>query len=307
MGAEEHGDYASRMSVRVRMAPSPTGLLHIGNVRTLLFNWLFARARGRRVPAPHREHGHARARSYEATEQIQESLRWLGLDWDGEVTFQLDRHGATRARSRERTRGRRKRRTRTRARSASACPTRASPAFDDVVLGRIEVAERRARGPRPRPLRRPADVQLRLAARGLLGRDHARHPRRRTTSRTRRSRSTCCARSAPSSPSTRTCPNVNGADGAKLSKRHGAVSVDEFRRGRLPARGAHELPRAPRLGAGRRDDDHVARRARRALLARARRREPGDLRLREARLDERRLPACAAGGRVRRAPRRVPP
>ena len=34
------------MSVRVRMAPSPTGLLHIGNVRTALFNWLFARREG---------------------------------------------------------------------------------------------------------------------------------------------------------------------------------------------------------------------------------------------------------------------
>ena len=34
------------MSVRVRMAPSPTGFLHIGGVRTFLFNWLFARGRG---------------------------------------------------------------------------------------------------------------------------------------------------------------------------------------------------------------------------------------------------------------------
>src|SRR6476646_10636723 len=78
------------MSVRVRMAPSPTGFLHIGNVRTALFNWLFAR----------HEAGEFRLRIEntdtsrevaEATEQIQESLRWLGLDWDGHVTFQLDR------------------------------------------------------------------------------------------------------------------------------------------------------------------------------------------------------------------------
>ena len=53
-------------------------------------------------------------------------------------------------------------------------------------------------------------------------------------------------------------PNVNGADGKKLSKRHGAVSVDEFRAGGYLAPGADELPRAARLGAGRRDDDHVA-------------------------------------------------
>src|SRR5918911_4911523 len=72
------------------MAPSPTGLLHIGNVRTALFNWLFAR----------HEAGEFRLRIEntdtsrevaEATEQIQRSLRWLGLDWDGRVTFQLDR------------------------------------------------------------------------------------------------------------------------------------------------------------------------------------------------------------------------
>ena len=43
-------------------------------------------------------------------------------------------------------------------------------------------------------------------------------------------------------------PNVFGADGKKLSKRHGAVSVDEFRDAGYVARGAHELPRAPRAG-----------------------------------------------------------
>src|ERR1041384_8354443 len=78
------------MSVRVRIAPSPTGFLHIGNVRTALFNWLFARHEGGdfllRI-----ENTDTSREVAEATEQIQESLRWLGLDWDGEVTFQLDR------------------------------------------------------------------------------------------------------------------------------------------------------------------------------------------------------------------------
>src|SRR5881396_681685 len=78
------------MSVRVRMAPSPTGLLHIGNVRTALFNWLFARHEGGefRLRIENTDTGREVAT---ATDQIQESLRWLGLDWDGEVTFQLDR------------------------------------------------------------------------------------------------------------------------------------------------------------------------------------------------------------------------
>ena len=78
------------MSVRVRMAPSPTGFLHIGNVRTALFNWLFARHEGGEFLLRIENTDTARE-VFEATEQIQESLHWLGLDWDGEVTFQLDR------------------------------------------------------------------------------------------------------------------------------------------------------------------------------------------------------------------------
>src|SRR5215212_984292 len=80
------------MSVRVRMAPSPTGFLHIGNVRTALFNWLFARHHGGEFRL-RIENTDTSREVAEATEQIQESLRWLGLDWDGEVTFQLDRIG----------------------------------------------------------------------------------------------------------------------------------------------------------------------------------------------------------------------
>src|SRR5690349_24627150 len=72
------------------MAPSPTGLLHIGNVRTALFNWLFARQEGGEFLL-RIENTDTSREVAEATEQIQESLRWLGLDWDGQVTFQLDR------------------------------------------------------------------------------------------------------------------------------------------------------------------------------------------------------------------------
>src|SRR6516165_5551390 len=89
-GAAPETAYARRVPVRVRMAPSPTGFLHIGNVRTALFNWLFARHEGGEFRLRIENTDTARE-VYEATEQIQESLRWLGLDWDGEVTFQLDR------------------------------------------------------------------------------------------------------------------------------------------------------------------------------------------------------------------------
>src|SRR5919206_4364166 len=72
------------------MAPSPTGLLHIGNVRTALFNWLFARHEGGEFLL-RIENTDTSREVEEAVEQIQESLRWLGLDWDGPVTFQLER------------------------------------------------------------------------------------------------------------------------------------------------------------------------------------------------------------------------
>ena len=72
------------------MAPSPTGLLHIGNVRTALFNWLFARHEGGEFLL-RIENTDTNREVEAATEQIQESLRWLGIDWDGPVTFQLDR------------------------------------------------------------------------------------------------------------------------------------------------------------------------------------------------------------------------
>ena len=67
--------------IRVRFAPSPTGLLHVGNARTALYNWLFARRGGGvfvlRIEDTDMERSEAR---YES--QLIEDLRWLGLDWD---------------------------------------------------------------------------------------------------------------------------------------------------------------------------------------------------------------------------------
>src|SRR5262249_881129 len=78
-----------RMTVRVRMAPSPTGFLHIGGVHTFLFNWLFAR--GREGECLLRIENTDTSREVaEATEQIQRSLHWIGIDWDGPLTFQLE-------------------------------------------------------------------------------------------------------------------------------------------------------------------------------------------------------------------------
>jgi glutamyl-tRNA synthetase len=82
--------------VITRAAPSPTGRLHIGNARTFLFNWLYARHTGGKFLL--RIEDTDRERSTTANvEVILDSLRWLGLDWDNETVFQharAERHAA---------------------------------------------------------------------------------------------------------------------------------------------------------------------------------------------------------------------
>jgi glutamyl-tRNA synthetase len=68
-------------AVRVRYAPSPTGYPHVGNIRTALFNWLFARHHGGSFIV-RIEDTDVERKVEGATEDILDSLRWLGLDWD---------------------------------------------------------------------------------------------------------------------------------------------------------------------------------------------------------------------------------
>ena len=219
------------MPVRVRMAPSPTGLLHIGNVRTALFNWLFARHEGGEFRLRIENTDTARE-VYEATEQIQQSLRWLGLDWDGEVTFQLDRmddclavarrlleegaayedEGAIRFRM----------------------PDEGTTAFDDVVLGRVEVANEelenlvlvRSDGRPTYNFASPLEDLWDGITHVIRGPDHISNTPKQIN----------VLRAVGAEPPVYAhVPNVNGPDGTKLSKRHGAVSVDDFREaGYLP-------------------------------------------------------------------------
>ncbi|WP_132460759.1 glutamate--tRNA ligase [Rhodovulum marinum] len=80
--------------VVTRFAPSPTGFLHIGGARTALFNWLFARGRGGKFLLRIEDTDRARS-TPEATEAILKGLTWLGLDWDGDPVSQFaraDRH-----------------------------------------------------------------------------------------------------------------------------------------------------------------------------------------------------------------------
>ena len=85
------------MSMRVRFAPSPTGALHIGGARTALYNWLLARGPGdgpdgRAGTLVLRIEDTDRERSTpENVEQILDALRWLGLDWDEGPIFQTER------------------------------------------------------------------------------------------------------------------------------------------------------------------------------------------------------------------------
>ena len=215
------------MSVRVRMAPSPTGLLHIGNVRTALFNWLFARHEGGEFRLRIENTDTARE-VFEATEQIQESLRWLGLDWDGQVTFQLDRIDDTRVIADELLA------------SGQAyeddgairfrMPDEGVTAYDDVVLGRIEVPNAeledlvlvRSDGRPTYNFASPLEDMWDGITHVIRGPDHISNTPKQIN----------ILRAAGAEPPVYAhVPNVNGADGAKLSKRHGAVSVDDFRKG----------------------------------------------------------------------------
>ena len=75
--------------VVTRIAPSPTGYMHIGTARTALFNWLYARGRGGRFLLRIEDTDRARS-TPEATAAIVEGMRWLGLDWDGDAVSQWD-------------------------------------------------------------------------------------------------------------------------------------------------------------------------------------------------------------------------
>ena len=76
--------------IRCRFAPSPTGHLHIGGARTALFNWLFARHQGGEFILRIEDTDPGRSKP-EFTAGILEGLRWLGLDWDGELLYQSQR------------------------------------------------------------------------------------------------------------------------------------------------------------------------------------------------------------------------
>ena len=73
-----------------RFAPSPTGFLHIGGARTALFNWLYARGRGGKMLLRIEDTDRERS-TKEAIEAILDGLNWLGITWDGDAIYQFSR------------------------------------------------------------------------------------------------------------------------------------------------------------------------------------------------------------------------
>jgi glutamyl-tRNA synthetase len=207
------------------MAPSPTGFLHIGNVRTALFNWLFARHEGGEFRLRIENTDTARE-VYEATQQIQESLRWLGLDWDGEVTFQLDRMDDCRATARELL-GEGKA-YKDEGAIRFRMPDEGVTSFDDLVLGRVEVPNAeledlvlvRSDGRPTYNFASPLEDLWDRITHVVRGPDHISNTPKQIN----------IVRALGADPPIYAhVPNVNGPDGRKLSKRHGAVSVEDFR------------------------------------------------------------------------------
>jgi glutamyl-tRNA synthetase len=151
------------MSYDGRFAPSPTGTLHVGNLRTALLAWLFARTAGARFLVRIEDLDQGRVIAGSAERQLRD-LRALGIDWDGEVVFQSHRHDAYEAAlARLRAGGRLYECFCTRAeiRAAPSAPHGPLPegAYPGTCLRLTEAERRRKRaGGRPPALRVRADA-----------------------------------------------------------------------------------------------------------------------------------------------------
>ena len=213
------------MSVRVRMAPSPTGFLHIGGVRTFLFNWLFARGRGGECLL-RIENTDVSREVADATEQIQHSLQWLGIDWDGAVTFQLDAMGrccdlAMRLVEEEKA-------YEDEGAIRFRMPDEGVTAWADAVRGRIEFPNEqledlviiRSDGRATYNFANPVEDMDDGITHVIRGSDHVSNTPKQLR---------ILEALGHEPPVYAHVPDVLGSDGKKLSKRHGATAVDDFR------------------------------------------------------------------------------
>ena len=207
------------------MAPSPTGFLHIGGVRTFLFNWLFARGRGGECLL-RIENTDTSREVAESVAQIQSSLRWLGVDWDGAVTFQLDRLERCQEEARRLVESGRAYEDEGAIRFRM--PDEGVTAWEDAVKGRIEFPNEqledlvlvRSDGRPTYNFASPVEDWLDGITHVIRGDDHVSNTPKQIL---------ILEALGSEVPTYAHVPSVFGADGRKLSKRHGAVSVDEFR------------------------------------------------------------------------------
>jgi len=252
------------MTVVTRFAPSPTGFLHIGGGRTALFNWLFARHHGGRFLL--RIEDTDRARSTEAAvAAIFDGLEWLGLDWDGEAVMQFaraDRHAEvahqllaegkayrcyctpeelTAIREEQRAKGLPMRypgiwRDRDPSDAPAntpfvvrmKAPTEGETVIADLVQGEVRVANEqlddmillRADGTPTYMLSVVVDDHDMGVTHVIRGDDHLTNAFRQAQ---------LYRASGWDVPTVAHIPLIHGPDGAKLSKRHGALGVDAYR------------------------------------------------------------------------------
>ncbi|WIM13973.1 glutamate--tRNA ligase [Enhydrobacter sp.] len=279
------------MTVVTRFAPSPTGFLHIGGARTALFNWLFARHHGGNYLLRIEDTDRARS-TQSAIDAILDGLSWLGLNWDGEVTYQFARaarHAEVarqmlaegkayhcyaspqeldEMRAAQRKAGVPMRYDgRWRDRDPSDAPPGVAPVIrlkapqsgktviQDAVQGEVAVENAqlddmillRADGTPTYMLAVVVDDQDMGVTHVIRGDDHLNNAFRQLQ--------IIRAMGWPE-PVYAHIPLIHGADGAKLSKRHGALGVDAYRdMGFLPAALRNYLLR---LGWGHGDDEIIS-------------------------------------------------
>jgi glutamyl-tRNA synthetase len=259
------------MTVVTRFAPSPTGFLHIGGARTALFNWLYARGRGGKMLL--RIEDTDRERSTEAAiAAILDGLTWLGVEWDGETIYQFARAARHRevveqllasgnayrcyasqselVQMREAARAEGRARLydgRWRDRNPREAPADAKPAIrlkapltgetviDDQVQGRVvwqnenldDLVLLRSDGTPTYMLAVVVDDHDMAVTHIIRGDDHLTNAARQKQ---------IYDALGWQVPVMAHIPLIHGPDGAKLSKRHGALGVDAYRAmGYLPA------------------------------------------------------------------------
>ena len=279
------------MTVVTRFAPSPTGFLHIGGARTALFNWLFAKHHGGKYLLRIEDTDRARSTA-PAVEAILDGLSWLGLDWDGDVTYQFSRaarhaevarqmlaagnayHCYASPRELEEMREAQKKAGqpmrydgRWRDRDPKDAPPGVAPVIrlkapregqtviHDAVQGEVKVENAqlddmillRADGTPTYMLAVVVDDHDMGVTHVIRGDDHLNNAFRQLQ--------IIRAMGWPE-PVYAHIPLIHGADGAKLSKRHGALGVDAYRdMGFLPAALRNYLLR---LGWGHGDDEIIS-------------------------------------------------